>query len=548
MSEPAPPGSIVVFKGPLTMARTQAELAAICAALKLTYKGKKKEKLIEEIRSALPGLETDPRFAELYQDQEDVPAKQVKGKRGKKSKSTDKAKADLAEQGKPQKALTGANLKLHQQQNTVDPPASFAPLSLKAKAGADTDEAQEDNLRRYQACPVTLPSPSGNNQDDKNGQAGGAEDEEQEDNPFWNKVSKATEGSANVLVKIHDHNHVGGPAQDILVKGVPVTNFQTPGGDVNSNALLTKLIPMTLQGNSPLKNLVSLTQKITWMSELFAQHLEGTIPNNLEWDRANTFPLEKLDKGVRIRPPPPITSLTGAKSDKPFAIAQARSKVQPTAKTAFIKAENSEELFAVLRAITGSQGLPEKKNNTAAEGCESYIEYQRYFNNFLPFAKKNGGFAFPAPPEVAAAVPTWANLRGHSFTRDQITLSANLTTTATNNNNSLFRSVEALGEEVALWAIEVGAEGDELDSQRRKVLDRKYGSAAWGQFKAWVDRKLAELDSPSKKKKAKKRSLSVSSTESDEPKKKKKKLKAKGKSKARKEADSDDLDGSSGTD
>ncbi|KAJ7029923.1 hypothetical protein C8F04DRAFT_1187276 [Mycena alexandri] len=195
-------------------------------------------------------------------------------------------------------------------------------------------------------------------------------------------------------------------------------------------------------------------------------------------------------------------------------------------KTAFIKAENSEELFAVLRSITRLQGLPEKKNNTAAEGREVYIEYQRYFNNFLPFAKKNDDWE--APPEVAAAVPTWANLRGHSFTRDQITLSANLTTTATNNNNSLFRSVEALGEEV-------GAEGDELDSQRRKVLDRKYGSAAWGQFKAWVDRKLAELDSPV-------------AGPSKSKKKKKKKSKAKGKSKARKEADSDDLDGSSGTD
>ncbi|KAJ7813222.1 hypothetical protein B0H14DRAFT_2605216 [Mycena olivaceomarginata] len=113
----------IVFDGPLEDL-TKKQLDPICIALNLLYKNKKKDDLIRLIKTTLfsisPELEQDPRFSKLYKYGRDMP-EEKQPKKGKKS--TAKAKEDSVEAGKPQKPLTGANLTLHKQKSTTDPPA-----------------------------------------------------------------------------------------------------------------------------------------------------------------------------------------------------------------------------------------------------------------------------------------------------------------------------------------------------------------------------------------------------------------------------------------
>ncbi|KAJ7782114.1 hypothetical protein B0H14DRAFT_2960299 [Mycena olivaceomarginata] len=533
----------IVFDGPLEDL-TKKQVDPICIALNLPYKNKKKDGLVKLIKTTLfsisPELEQDPRFSKLYKYGRDTPTEQ-QPKKGKKSVA--KAKEDLVEAGKPQKPLTGANLTLHEQKSTTDPPAGFAPLGLQGnRQGKVLNTALIGDLSSV--SPSSSPGPELAHDEDSG--------KEQDEEP----ARKDTRGTANVLVKIHRHRDDAFPAEDIIVQNVPVTQFETPGGTANVEALLTELLPRTLNSNSPMKKdragrffRSSIFENGSRMDVgTVAQQLDGPTPANLSWSRANALPLERLEDDLfgatlyfhpsAAQHVPTVTSLTGAGTDKPLLIAQARAQLPKPAP--LTKAVESPELLALLRALAAYDSkdgeLPKKKSVTAAVARDNYHEYQAYLHPFLEYGKKTDGFYFPsdweAPDHVAASITNWQNFRNKSFTKDNITVSAGLTTTSTNSNNTLFARAIALGGKVASWVKQEGTDGDTLSPDVRSSLDKKYGTMGLGSFRKYIDdktnaskNKLSSQAGPSKPKR--KRSVSAGSAgsaESDDgPSKKKKK-------------------------
>ncbi|KAJ7788062.1 hypothetical protein B0H13DRAFT_1936651 [Mycena leptocephala] len=142
------------------------------------------------------------------------------------------------------------------------------------------------------------------------------------------------------------------------------------------------------------------------------------------------------------------------------------------------------------------------------------------------------------PSRVAEAVPNWEDFRNQTFIKDDITVSAGWTTTSTNNNNSLFGNVLALGGDLALWVTLPATDDslkDPLDPEVLQKLDRKYGLMAWGKFRNFINERVKETKEsvelgssdvepgPSKRH----RSPPAASEEDEEPKKKKKKHQSK---------------------
>lgn len=253
---------------------------------------------------------------------------------------------------------------------------------------------------------------------------------------------------------------------------------------------------------------------------------------------------------------PTVTSLTGAGTDKkPLLIAQARAQLPKPAP--LTKAVESPELLALLRALAAYDSkdgeLPKKKSVTAAVARNNYHEYQAYLHPFLEYGKKTDGFYFPsgqalpilkngdshvnildweAPDHVAASITNWQNFRNKSFTKDNITVSAGLTTTSTNGNNTLFARAIALGGKVVSWVKQEGTDGDTLSPDVRSSLDKKYGTMGLGSFRKYIDdkmnaskNKLSSQAGPSKPRRKHSVSAgSAGSAESDDgPSKKKKK-------------------------
>ncbi|KAJ7715580.1 hypothetical protein DFH07DRAFT_785592 [Mycena maculata] len=179
----APPGP--VFTGAIDTTRKVEDLKAICTALDLDSKGLKKPAILSLLQAHLfidyRSWEEDARFAPLYEYRKKNPPKAPRAPGGSKpnKSSAGKMADDVAEKSKPQKPLTGANLKLHEQKVTMDPPPSFGPLSSKPKSKAadkmSVAEDQDNDLDLSSLSSKTSPVPSIH--DEKGNEKGGEDND-----------------------------------------------------------------------------------------------------------------------------------------------------------------------------------------------------------------------------------------------------------------------------------------------------------------------------------------------------------------------------------
>ncbi|KAJ6479634.1 hypothetical protein C8R45DRAFT_1155690 [Mycena sanguinolenta] len=547
-----------VFDGPLGT-KSKKNLQSILVALKLTAnKNKNKTELVALIKSTLlnvdPDMEQNPRFSKLYPYlRDDSLGNDNEGKSRKGEKSNEKSREDVIEGRKPQNTLSGANLKLHQQQSTIDPPAKFAHLALNTKEGDRVDP------------PSSLSSVQESDDEDKEDEVQDDAKEEQnavqDDHPLdIAPPGETRDSSANVLVHVHRHQDNTFPAEAILVRNVPVVFTKTPDGKLRGETRLTDLLPKTLMNNSPMKN--------DRAGQLFRPSIAEGIGRILEWDVANRLPLDGIGQDLFAatmyfdpsandgKAVPKVVNLTGANTDKPFDIARARPKAEPPTKAA-PTSELSDLLRTIAQYKSEDGNLPQTKNTTASIARENYLEYQAYLAPFLKFKKRTDGHIsdWEAPPHVDKAYPNWQAFRNKSFTKDDITASSGLHTTATNNNNTLFANVNSLGGDFAIWASREGDGETEIVAAARKRMEQRYGARAYGQFKISIEQKVSKSKSkraqPAGKSARRRRSPTPASDDEEEPRKKKKKSAApskvkasgKGKGKAReKEVNSDNID------
>jgi hypothetical protein len=147
----APPAAI--FPGDLKK-YSKKELQELCLELQLNVNNSKGKKLVKDDLYALvkghlfgstdSSLTGNPKLALIYEEQKRNDDKKTK-KTGKAKNSADRAADDLATRSKPAQVLTGyytpvihstptltssnrANLTLHSQKVTTDPPPQFQPL------------------------------------------------------------------------------------------------------------------------------------------------------------------------------------------------------------------------------------------------------------------------------------------------------------------------------------------------------------------------------------------------------------------------------------
>ncbi|KAK7051726.1 hypothetical protein R3P38DRAFT_3593687 [Favolaschia claudopus] len=579
------------FKGSLaSMKKKELEQITQALSVKPNTGNKNKDGLIRLIKTTLvtisPDLRNNPRYSALYEDNKELfggPTTVAALPKSQKNKnSAHKTAEDLADADKTQNKVTGAALKLQQGRVTVDPPAGHEFL----KSNSENPGNLNWNNGRVSSplSPVSSRSSPGPPEipEDEGSEAGEIE------KPA--RSARTTPQSVDVVMNVRAFSSDAEPAQEIVLSNVPVREVVLSGGNVHTEAHVSHLLSMTINNSSPIK--AKGTGRF-YRSGAFnpdarmdlgtvAQHSAQATPQDLEWDAKTTVDLKRINgqyfsaelffDSQGGKPIQPITSLTGAGTDQPLEIARNRAVVGPKA-SSVIKATSGPELFDFIRAVAGSNKLPEIKNDTAAAGRLNYIAFQKFMQPCLQFKGKKEGMVVPenwiAPAHVAEAYPDWASFRNKSFTKDDITLAAGFRTTSNNITNSVFQKIERLGGGMAKWAKEEGVDGDSLREEERERLNRKYGMQKWGKFKKSIEAAYARAledsdDSPPgpSKRKAKATVVSDSDDSSDDDVHKKKKQrkekrasrkqrekernkahKTSGKDKG-KQVDSDDLDGS----
>ena len=95
---------------------------------------------------------------------------------------------------------------------------------------------------------------------------------------------------------------------------------------------------------------------------------------------------------------PAPTRLTGAGTDKPLVIAQARVAASSTSSQLAtpIPQENDPHFDNFLRELAGlSSSLPDCTNDTAIDGLANYRTFTGILEKFKPFTRRKGGYLIP---------------------------------------------------------------------------------------------------------------------------------------------------------
>ncbi|KAJ7741545.1 hypothetical protein DFH07DRAFT_964893 [Mycena maculata] len=574
-----PPVQAGPFKGLIDKQRTKPDLQAICTALQIPIadaKGKKytKDQLLPLLRKRLfvdePTLQDNPTFSALYEKKG--------GKGGAKKTSADKNAEVAQEQSKPVQALTGANLKLHAEKVAMDPPASFARLGLslqgEVKNTAEQPHAAPSSETSSVLTPIRPSTPIPEDQDNASIDQGPKNlDKEEKDTDY------------------HPHRKEVTP-QEIVVGDISITNSIAPGGAVSFQASLKDLVPAAINNHSPMKKdrggriaRPGLSQANSSMPiGSIAQYLDGPFPKSLDFARTDTMALQATDHPGEYRcdlfyepsdtllQPGAPTSLTGASTDHPQEIAQARAVAVHEKKN--ITVLNDSQFGEAMRSAAGIDAKLElETNSTAKIGLLNFRKYDEAFNKYQVFHKRKTyvlpeNFQ-PAPGEATEKWTTnhWDRYKGCTFTKIDITHSLGLTKTATHDNHTYYTAGRKLmGSRIGKYIREAHLEDR---SPAILKLERKYDDVEYGIFileiKARIKR-AKEEEIPNKKS-SKKRKLEEAEEEEEGAKKKKSKKevkqallleiaggsKGKGKGKAEqkgkgKEIQSDDLDASNSSD
>ncbi|KAJ6518181.1 hypothetical protein C8R47DRAFT_1205246 [Mycena vitilis] len=422
---PAPAVNSGPFKGVIDMKRSKPELEAIAIALNIpTVDGKKKklnkDQLIPLIVKRLftdePSLQNDPTFSALY-------GKTTGGKGGAKKTSAEKNEEVAHEQSKPAQALTGANLKLHEKKVAMDPPASFGRVGLSLQG--NTKKANEKGALPSQARPpsdtssltsemATRPSTPVREEGKKEQGVKDVDDKEKDLDEEEKNIQFSTQASKGIVVVQFSHPHRQEVTpHEVIVGGIAITNSIAPGGAVTFHASLKDLVPLALNSSSPMKQdrsgriarpgLVEPTHPLDIGS--IAQNLDGPFHSNLRFERTDTLVLETTEHpgefkcglfyeptSAQLQPAAP-TSLTGAGTDRPQDIAQARASAVQIKQTLTVKA--CADFGDAICVAAGLTKLDLATNQVAKTGLLNYRVFDAELKKAETLSTRKG-FAIPA--------------------------------------------------------------------------------------------------------------------------------------------------------
>ncbi|KAJ7771978.1 hypothetical protein DFH07DRAFT_997700 [Mycena maculata] len=475
-----------------------------------------KDQLLPLLRKRLfvdePTLQDNPTFSALYEK---------KGGKGDAKKTSADKNAEVAqEQSKPVQALTGANLKLHAEKVAMDPPASFARLGLSLQGEVKT--------------PPSKPHAAPSSDDQQDQSPKNLDKEEKDTDEEEKKIQFSTKANKGIVFVNFSHPHRKEVTpQEIVVGDISITNSIAPGGAVSFQASLKDLVPAAINNHSPMKKdrggriaRPGLSQANSSMPiGSIAQYLDGPFPKSLDFARTDTMALQATDHPGEYRcdlfyepsdtllQPGAPTSLTGASTDRPQEIAQAR---------------------AAMRSAAGIDAKLElETNSTAKIGLLNFRKYDEAFNKYQVFHKRKTyvlpeNFQ-PAPGEATEKWTTnhWDRYKGCTFTKIDITHSLGLTKTATHDNHTYYTAGRKLmGSRIGKYIREAHLEDR---SPAILKLERKYDDVEYGIFileiKARIKR-AKEEEIPNKKS-SKKRKLEEAEEEEEGAKKKKSKKEVK---------------------
>jgi hypothetical protein len=145
--------------------------------------------------------------------------------------------------------------------------------------------------------------------------------------------------------------------------------------------------------------------------------VDGATPKELEFDRVHTLALSEEHKDLVAglyyeptqavcfsllsqifsqaqKPQAPVISLTGAGSDRPKEIAQARAKATPELKEGI----TTDEFKLFLRLAVGVENpLRKRTNKLGSDAVQNYRDFDPFFSKFEIFAFKPGYLIPPSP-------------------------------------------------------------------------------------------------------------------------------------------------------
>ncbi|KAJ7061996.1 hypothetical protein C8F01DRAFT_1136075 [Mycena amicta] len=499
---PGPPPATTVFTGPIDDTRTLKDLQAICTALNTKHSRSKVDcasSIITILRNFPAAHEDDPRFAQIYAYHKEKgeygrPASKEKSKAKAKAKSTDKVAEEKEEQSKPQKALTGTALKLHEGKVTTDPPGKTVMLqTIKSKGQSGKDKSNDENP---DSSPLSSITPLA---DDPDSEHASNEDKEVE----VENLKKAEETTGSVLLRLLPFPaNSNGRSKSIFVKDVPIINKATPGGTPTQETSLTSLLAASIASNSPLKadragrfyrRALDSDDEAPIDLGSVNNHDGGRLPDILkDWKRADIYPLKAStrDEGLFecdiFYSPGPTGAASAAAytgpSDPafvPLAVAQTRP---PTAQAPkFIR-----DIFQLESIILA------KKSTLAGDGLANHRAWNAFKKHYDEFEHQTYGYRVP----IGYVLP--ANISGSwgsnvSFTIEQLQHAAGLGKSATNANTTLFESAAQLDGKIGRW---VNSDTNGIAEEDLKKLNKKYAAMNVNEpvdgFKARVQKLCSE--------------------------------------------------------
>ncbi|KAK6995671.1 hypothetical protein R3P38DRAFT_2800846 [Favolaschia claudopus] len=515
-------------------------LERLCAALQLKVSGKANKKPVKDdflaaakaaaFSTGKNGLK-DPRFSGL-----------VEGGRGggRVRNSAHKASEDQAEQSKlGDTAITGfrANLKLKKMGITTDPAGQTRPLN-----SGDKPAAKGHSFSSPLTQSEDLPQDDNDDDEEEEQESSSNEDDHQSDEGESDKP-KGKQGTVVnkglVLLKI---TNSADPSADIMETFVPDMNIvktTTTNGRVRHETDLRDLLATALQSDdmSPVKSLsssflsdhiteyeledlpskilrpgfsavnskllVGKVQKFVLPAEPGEGETEGGREGYESMDsRVNTVALD-LDEergffrcSVFSQPSSkstaqssgpsaaavsvPVTSLTGAGSDRPQEIANARKTVmlQPTYRP-LPATDNPSSSFASWGVVT---------NKKAQNVVDNFRVIDGYFVKFAPFSYKRQGYVcrsdYEGTPLLESEVPNWRDHCDQTFTKDQVIKAVKLGKSSTNEVHGLVNTGLKLKHPVAKY-LELGGT-DSTDSEIEGLEDT-YANMDYGVFKSLLE-------------------------------------------------------------
>ncbi|KAJ7778447.1 hypothetical protein B0H16DRAFT_1683674 [Mycena metata] len=160
--------------------------------------------------------------------------------------------------------------------------------------------------------------------------------------------------------------------------------------------------------------------------------------------------------------PAPLTNLSGAGSDLPLEIAQARREIYVPDQSILPKrSQNSTSHFlAFLREFAQQDGgLATERNKTAGQARRSNAQFMPFFNKFKVFSTGTG-YHIPASthlPPIDFIAPSWVTITGWeqyrncTFTQLLIIEAAERASTSTRTNMSLFKKARQIPGSIGDW-------------------------------------------------------------------------------------------------